>query len=152
MLTRQPLHNRPAYLAGFDKGLFSPTVEERAARYLRDHTEPGDGILVRGLSPGIYALADRHPVTRFPFHKLLLIEAPLSRMIPGLEKRRAEFLRRLHDDPPAYILIGTRDRNPFEPDDSMTGLKKFARFGEWVEEHYQPETRIGHFVVARRNP
>ena len=142
--------SRADYLASFPRGLLSPAVEEDAGRYLAAHTRPGDGILVWGLSPGIYALADRHPVTRYPFHKLLLTDAPLSRLIPGLAARRADLLRRLHADAPAYILIGTQDRNPFEPQDSVQGLRAFADLAAFIKPSYREETRIGRFVVLRR--
>ncbi len=142
--------SRAEYLRRFEAGLFSPATEGEAARYLRANSGPDDRILVWGLSPGIYALADRRPATRFPFHKLLLTDAPLSRMIPGLAERRAELMRGLRDDPPLYILVGTRDRNPFEPDDSFTGMMKFAELARFVEDGYREETKIGRFVVLRR--
>ncbi|MGH7298738.1 MAG: hypothetical protein ACRELB_27605, partial [Polyangiaceae bacterium] len=75
---------RQAYLLAVQQGDYSLSNEEQAASFLRAHTAPGDGILVWGLSPGIYALSDRHPVTRFAFHKILMTDAPLSRMWPGL--------------------------------------------------------------------
>jgi hypothetical protein len=140
--------SRERYLRSFAVDL--PATEERAAAYLRARTQPGDGILVWGLSPGIYALADRHPVTRYPFHKLLMTEAPLSRMIPGLEDRRAELMRRLEADPPAYILVGRNDRNGFEPQDSIEGMLAFAAFFRFVDTRYREETKIGRFVVLRR--
>jgi len=142
--------SRSDYLRSFEVGLLSPRVEEEAAAYLRSHSEPGDGLLIWGLSPGIYALSGRHPVTRYPFHKLLMTEAPLSLLIPGLEERRADFMRRLEADPPAYILVGTRDRNGFEPQDSVTGMMRFERFFRFVDQGYREETRIGRFVVLRR--
>ena len=100
--------------------------EEQAASWLRAHTRPDDGILVWGLSPGVYALADRHPVTRFPFHKILMTDAPLSRMWPGLDERRARFMAGLRRDPPAYVLVGRGDANGFEPLDSFTSMMRFG--------------------------
>jgi len=144
--------SRDAYLASFGHGGFSPAVEEQVAAYLRAHSGPDDGLLVWGLGPGIYALADRHPVTRFPFHKILMTDAPLSRSIPGLAERRADLMRRLRADPPAYILIGTNDRNGFEPETSSASLLQFAPLATFVQDGYEPETRIGRFIVARRKP
>jgi hypothetical protein len=79
-----------------------------------------------------------------------LTDAPLSLRLPGLEKRRADFLRRLHSDPPVYIVIGTRDPNGFEPKDSVTGMMHFPAFAELVRTQYRQETRIGRFLVLRR--
>ena len=53
--------SRDTYLRTIQPGGFSMADEEQAGRWLHDHTAPGDGLLVWGLSPGIYALADRHP-------------------------------------------------------------------------------------------
>ncbi len=142
--------SRDAYLRRIQRGSYSMADEEAAARYVRDHTAPSDGIIVWGLSPGLYALADRHPVTRYPFHKILMTEAPLSLMWPGLEERRADFMARVRKDPPAYVLVGRNDRNGFEPQDSVTSLSRFRELRELLDRDYCPETEIGHFVVLRR--
>jgi hypothetical protein len=137
-------------LSRLQTGGFSSETEEKAARYLREHTAPTDGILVWGLSPGIYALADRHPVTRFPFHKILLTRAPLSLMIPGLSERRAALLQRIAADPPVYVLVARHDRNGFEPEDSFHSLMEFAPLRDLLERDYRPETEIGRFLFLRR--
>jgi hypothetical protein len=142
--------DRAAYLAQLQPRGFSSATEEAAAAYLRGRTSPTDGIFVWGLSPGIYALADRHPTTRHPFHKILFTEAPLSRMIPGLDERRRQLIERLTTDPPSYILLGRGDRNGFEPEDSVTSMMKFPALREILKTRYQPETEIGRFVLARR--
>lgn len=142
---------RDAYLRQIQPGAFSMADEELAAAWLRDHTAPGDGILVWGLSPGIYALADRHPVTRFPFHKILLTDAPLSRMWAGLDKRREAFIDRIERDPPAYILIGQHDQNGFEPQDSYTSLMRFRALRQLLERDYTPDGQLGRFLRAKRN-
>ena len=142
---------RDEYLRRMQRGNYSNVFEEHAAAYVRERTEPGDGILVWGLSPGIYAIADRHPVTRFPFHKILMTEAPLSRMWPGLEGRRSELMDRVRRDPPVYILIGRADANGFEPETSSSSLMRFRALADFVKEGYVVETEIGRFVVYRRS-
>jgi hypothetical protein len=144
--------SRDAYLHEIQQGNYSLSDEEAAARYVRNHTSPSDGVLVWGLSPGLYALADRHPVTRFPFHKILMTDAPLSRMWPGLDDRRADFMARLRADPPAYILVGHADRNGFEPQDSFTSMTRFRELHELIQREYHWETEIGHFVVFHHEP
>lgn len=141
---------RDAYLRQIQPGSFSMADEELAAAWLRDHTAPDDGILVWGLSPGIYALADRHPVTRYPFHKILLTDAPLSRMWPGLDHRREAFLDRLERDLPAYILIGQHDQNGFEPQDSYSSLVRFRGLRDVLQRDYTPDGQLGRFLRARR--
>jgi 4-amino-4-deoxy-L-arabinose transferase-like glycosyltransferase len=143
--------DRESYLRRLQPGGFSSSTEEQAARYLRAHTQAGDGVLVWGLSPGIYALADRHPVTRYPFHKLLMTYAPLSRLIPGLALRREELMTRLERELPPYVLLGRGDRNGFEPQDSVSSMMQFDGLRELLKEKYRPETEIGRFLVLRRN-
>jgi hypothetical protein len=129
---------------------FSPADEEAAASYISTHTQPSDGVLVWALAPGIYALADRHPVTRFPFHRLLLTDARLAHEVPGRDARRAALLDRMRRDPPAYIVLGIRDGNPFEPD-SFTSLLGFRELDQIVQRDYHDETKIGRFVLFARN-
>ena len=142
---------REAYLRSFDPPGYAAT-EEDAARYLRDHSGVDDGVLVWGLSPGIYAMSDRHPATRYVFHKLLVTDAPVSRMWPGVEGRRDRFMEKLRADPPLYVLVGRGDRNGFEPQDSYTTMMRFGELREFVTENYHPETQIGRFLVLRRGP
>jgi hypothetical protein len=142
--------SRDTYLRAIQLGGFSMANEEQAASWLHDHTAPGDGLLVWGLSPGIYALADRHPVTRFPFHKILMTDAPLSRMWPGLDERRARLMEQLHRDPPVYILVGQGDRNGFEPLDSYTSMMRFRDLKLMLQNEYTPDEPLGRFLVFRR--
>ena len=126
-------------------------TEEQAARYVRERTAPGDGLLVWGLSPGLYAPADRHPCTRYPFHKILMTDAPLSRMWPGLEQRREELMNRLRADPPAYVLVGRDDQNGFEPEDSRSSMLRFEPLRALLARDYHLGTEIDRFFVMRRN-
>jgi hypothetical protein len=142
--------DRPTYLRRLQTGAFSMVLEEEAARFVAARSSPGQGILVWGLSPGIYALADRHPVTRFPFHKLLYTDAPLSRMIPGLPERRRELLERLARDPPSWVLVGRGDQNPFEPLDSASSLRRFPELAERLEHDFVLDTALGRFLCYRR--
>jgi len=144
--------SRPAFLATFTRGTVSPAVEDEAAAYLREHTRSTERILVWGLAPGIYALADRAPATKYPFHKILMTDAPLSRLIPGLAERRADYLARLAVDPPTYVLVGRRDENGFEPQDSFTSLAAFPELSHLLHTQYHLETEIGRFVVLRSGP
>ncbi|UCF66304.1 MAG: hypothetical protein JSV80_10945, partial [Acidobacteriota bacterium] len=151
LLYRRGQLSREAYLASFDSGPFSPLAEARIAAYLRENTIPGDGVLVWGLSPGIYALSGRQPVTRYPFHHVLLTDSPLSRRFGTLSERRERFIERLQRDPPAYILVGTNDRNGFEPEDSLTQMLRFPELRSIVQTHYKETTRIGRFVLYARS-
>ena len=130
---------------------FSPAAEREVAAYIAAHSPTGAGILVWALAPGIYALADRHPVTRYPFHRLLLTDAPLAREVPGRDERRAELLAQIAVDPPVFVVLGNHDANPFEPD-SITSLLGFPALATIVERDYHEVMKTGHFVVLERNP
>jgi hypothetical protein len=140
---------RERYLLGFPGGV-SPAVEEQAAEYLRTHSAPSDKLLVWGLGPGIYALADRAPVGRYPFHKLLYTDAPLSRMIGHIDEHRAELMTRLRADKPPYVLVGRGDANGFEPQSSFQSMMAWPELRDLLHDQYAPETEIGRFVVLRR--
>jgi hypothetical protein len=107
-------------------------------------------MLVWATAPGIYALADRAPATRYPFHKILMTDAPLSRLIPGLEARRADFLARLDRDRPAVIVVARNDRNGFEPETSLESLVHWPELIGRVKASYELATEIGNFMVFRR--
>ncbi len=141
---------RPDLLRAFEVVGFSPRVEEELASYLRAHTSPSDSLLIWGLAPGAYALADRRPITRYAFHKILLTEAPLSRSVPGLAGRRKELVETFVREPPAYFVLGQHDENGFEPDDSRVSLLRFPQLADLVRRDYQAETAIGNFMLFRR--
>jgi hypothetical protein len=129
---------------------FSPAAQREVAAYVAAHSQPSEGLLVWALAPGIYALADRHPVTRFPFHRLLLTDARLAHEVPGRDERRAELIARIAVDPPAFVVLGNHDANPFEPD-SVTSLLGFAALSTIVQRDYHEVVRIDRFVVLARN-
>lgn len=143
--------DRSTYLGELDYGGYEPRVIERTAAGIARSTAPGDSLLVWGLAPTLYFLSDREPVTRFPFHHLLLTEEPLSRALPGLEHRRAQFLERLLTDPPEMILVGRRDVSPFEKRDSYAQMVRFERFHDFVRGGYQVAGESARFLVFRRS-
>ena len=141
---------RAEYLATFERGIISPALEEAVAAWVRERVPIGERILIWGLAPAVYPLADRAPATRYPFHKILMTEAPLSRLIPGLDARRAELLARIEHDRPAVIIVGRNDRNGFEPETSLESLVRWPALISLVKADYELATEIGHFMLFRR--
>ena len=133
----------------YTRDAFSPSAQREVAAYVAAHSQPNEGLLVWALAPGIYALADRHPVTRFPFHRLLLTNARLAHEVPGRDARRAELLAKLAVDPPALIVLGNHDANPFEPD-SVMSLLEFRALSTIVQRDYHEVARFERFVVLGR--
>ncbi len=68
------------------------------ARYLAGHTQPGDTIAVLGSEPQIYFLSGRHAATGY------LYVYPLTEPRPGAAVMRAEFIRELETNRPAYVV------------------------------------------------
>ena len=141
---------RDAYLRRLKQGSFEPALEADVARVVAQLSAPGDSLLVWGLGPGIYFLADRHPVTRFPFHHLFLTGERLSVAIGGLEQRQREFIERFDRDPPGVILVGRGDLNAFEKEDSYAQMIKFDSFRRRVQAGYRVEREVGRWLVYRR--
>jgi hypothetical protein len=144
--------DRDAYLSELKYGGYEPRALERTAAGIARSTSSGEPILVWGLAPTLYFLADRPPATRFPFHHLLLTEEPLSRALPGLEARREAFLHRLSRDRPAMILVGRGDRSAFEQRDSYAQMVRFEPFHRIVREQYELAGESSRFLVFRRRP
>lgn len=142
--------SRPAYLATFERGTISPATEEKLAEAIVRMVPEGESILIWGLAPAVYALADRAPATRYPFHKLLMTDAPLSRMIPGLEERRAELLARIDRDRPAVIVVGRDDPNGFEPETSLQSLTRWSALRDRLRDRYTLATEVGRFMIYQR--
>jgi len=142
--------DRALYWRSFDRGSLSFAEHYAVAQYLKLQTDEEDALLVWGLAPGIYYLADRKAATKYVFHHLLLTQAPLSRAFRGLPSRRTAFMERLRRTKPAYILIGLQDPNGFEPLDSYRQMLRFPVFRKYVRAYYEKDRRIGHFLLMRR--
>jgi hypothetical protein len=143
---------RTYHTTSYVQGTYDPRPQAEVASYVTAHTRASDGILVWALAPAIYALSDRHPTTRFPFHRLLLTDSPLALRVPGRDARRAAFLARLAADPPAMIVLGLHDANPFEPQDSIASLVAFRELNALVARDYREVMRNAGFVVLARAP
>ncbi|MCU0223314.1 MAG: hypothetical protein MUF27_04445 [Acidobacteria bacterium] len=142
-----------AYLARFDSnGPFSPAAELAAARVVDDASASRQRLLVWGLSPGIYFHAGRSPATPFAFHNVLLTDSPLAVHFGDLAARRARLIEDLQKDPPGVILVGTRDENGFEREDSYTQMLRFPELRQFVEKRYAEQDPVGRFRVFTLKP
>jgi hypothetical protein len=141
------------YLARFEtRGPFSPATEVAAAALVDKTSASRQRLLVWGLSPGIYFLAERSPATPFAFHNVMLTDSPLSRRFGDLSARRARLIDDLQKDPPGVILVGTRDENGFEPEDSYTQMLRFPELRGFIEKRYAEQDPVGRFRVFALKP
>jgi hypothetical protein len=141
--------SRPRYLREVQRS-YTAVYEEEAARRIRERTLPSERILVWAWHPGLYALADRRPITRYPFHRVLLTNAPLSAATPGLSTRRAELAAELLVEPPRYVVVGHGDRTYFEPQDSSESLADFPALSARLERDYAVDHRVARLTLYRR--
>jgi len=141
--------SRPRYLREVQRS-YAAVYEEEAARRIRERTLPSERILVWAWHPGLYVLADRRPSTRYPFHRILLTNAPLSAATPGLSTRRAELAAELMTDAPRYVVVGHGDRTYFEPQDSNESLADFPALAALLERDYAVDHRVGRLTLYRR--
>jgi hypothetical protein len=75
----------------------------RVAEYIKEHTEPGERILVIGSEPEIYYFSERPACTR------LVITYPLTGPYPYAEQLRNEFVNYFKDCRPRYIVYSLDD-------------------------------------------
>lgn len=142
---RQRIDDRLYYTGDYD-----PSANREAARLLRDHSEPGEPVLVFGFEPTIYVEAGRRPASRYFYN------VP-QRVTWAPPTYRARYLADLAAHPPAAIAIRTNDRFPwvvgndrssFETLDTFPELRAFLDAGYQQVESSQPSFR---YYVRRRS-
>ena len=131
----------------YGKGDFSYRADLTAAQYLAAHSGPDDTVLVWGFEPIINYLADRRSPTRFGFHY------PLTRgaQNPFEAAYRREFMAKLSQEPPLYVLVADFDQSNLQPQSSKELLRLFVELNDFVEKNYRLETVIEHFELWRRS-
>jgi len=133
--------------APFQVGGATADVTRKVAVYVREHSQPGDTVVVWGYDPAINFLADRRSPTRF------VLRYPLTAAGPLRDGWRKEFLRDVADRKPLYVVVVERDSEfyaGFDPVASDVRLREFVAFHEYLLHHYVEETRIERFVIHRR--
>lgn len=130
-------------------------IDQQASRavaeYLREHSSPSDPVVVFGLEPGLYVQADRLPPTRFAYDLPLVAEADAPPFSARRQAWREEFIEDLILRPPLYIVINQNDRNPTEPQDSLSQVRGFEDFQGLLDRSYHLETRLGYYNIFVRN-
>jgi 4-amino-4-deoxy-L-arabinose transferase-like glycosyltransferase len=126
---------------------FDFTAQRELARYIREHTQPGQAVQVLGRAGVFYLYVDRPPGSRY-----LVTSAAFDPHRPDRAVHLARFLADLRRTRPAYIIIRTRDRFPwFGLDDSYHLLMRTPEALAFVRENYEQEV-VGKddFIVLRR--
>lgn len=119
-----------------------------AARYLKEHSAPGDGVFIWGAHALIYFLSDRYPPTRFVSNLgLMAVWTPPA--------WRDELLRDLEKSPPRFIVVASKDHAPnitYHPLDSRDYLKVFPKLNAFITNSYRQVADFDAFTVYEREP
>lgn len=142
------------FLAAYGKwggGDMCPLASQAVADYVKEHSRPADPLLVFGLEPGLYVLADRMPPTRFAYDQPLVTDPRGNSAFASYrETMRSQFMRDLQKKPPLYIVVIENDATGIEPEDSYTQMKAFPALRDLIEKNYVLETKIEDYFIYRR--
>jgi hypothetical protein len=150
-----PAYNIASCLANTDgvvmrEGLAQFIDAESAARYIKEHTDPGEPILILGSEPEIHYLSERPSCTR------LVITYPLIGPYPYSDGLRKEFFRDFEHNRPRYVIYCNDAGSITEwgKDAAMVFLwepsgRFLDRYYDLVKEiTYQQKTKL--FLIYRR--
>jgi len=144
-ITEREYYSRFAFV----NGDFSFLDDMDTADYLRKNTDGNDSVLVFGFEPLIYFLSDRFPPTRFNSDYPLTFEPHMASLKTLREGFRSEFIEDIQNDPPAYIVIVSRDTHPLDKVPSDIQAREFTAFHKIVTDDYVPDITIGDMALYR---
>ncbi len=110
---------------------------QQIGEYIRQHSQPEDGLYVWGWYPGIYVAAERFAPTTYPSEDNMHISGPR-----GLGKRIQNLVNDLQARPPKFIVDAQKMHYPFYTHPNfelwprVPGKKEFvppSMAGEWSE-------------------
>lgn len=121
------------YQADFHRGTYDYLPNADAARYIAAHTQAGDRVLVWAVDPLVNFLADRLAPGRFIYNYPII--SPDIPIAARAEYQRI-FMAELVRNPPAIIAVAVGDTSPITDPDSLTLLREFPAFGQYITDHY----------------
>lgn len=129
-----------AYYGTYGFRLYNSRDEIDAARYIKAHTGPGDGVYIWGSDATVSYLADRPDPVRFTF------AMPLS--MPGQyrEAYRQQAMRQLTANPPTYFIVGIDWQGLAS---GLQSLDDFPAMSAFLARNYHLEKRIGVISLYR---
>ena len=122
-------------------------ANRRTAAWLREHVPPEASVFVWGFEPGLYDLARRRPASRYIYN------LPQRLEWAGSEAARADLLRDLERDPPAAIVVVSRDffRNVTgNQEDSRGALARFPGLRALIDREYERAARFEDLEILER--
>jgi hypothetical protein len=137
-LNRAELDEQLHYVGGYNLDIVRRTAEE-----VRRYATAGDYLYVWGFEPGIYALSEMKPASRYIFN--------VPQRAKGQNERpRASLMRDLAAHPPAVIVTQTRDAMSFvtgNPWNSTDALPDFPAMQQFLSGNYRKVKTIDRFAI-----
>lgn len=133
---------------GFDINQMSVKEVLACARRVEALTAPGDHVFIWAFDPIINFLANRPTVSRF------LYNYPFS-VAWGDPAYEAELLGALTKNPPALIIVGSKDATPHvtgNDADSAMLFQAFTALRNFVEADYGPPETVERYTLYLRKP
>jgi hypothetical protein len=127
-------------------GTYSYLADVQVARYLNEHTTPGDTIYIYGYEALVYWLSQRESASRFFY-----VFPVISTWTPP--QWRAEWVNDLNTKQPRYLLVQANEGAPWITglhEDTAHHAANDADFQRLLAEHYDLETTIEDFTLYRR--
>ena len=129
-------------------------VVARVARFIRDQTEPGEAVYMRGGRMQVYILSGRRSVTRFLYD--FYYGLPPERAYHFKPEKLREIMACLEKERPRWVVITTRGKGKGVFDGAWESLERyFPAFKRYVQANYSLErTWEAHpvsLMVFRRN-
>jgi Glycosyltransferase family 87 len=136
LLYASGVNTKTEYYSRFFRRNYVAANEIEAARYIREHSEDSDTVLVWGNDATIGFLSDRESPTRFVFSMPLTGEVST----PWLKAYRKEYIASLTLRRPRYVVIG----QPHDgSSDKQKDLQDFFELRDFINENYRLDKRIG---------
>lgn len=134
------------YIERFISNDFDPYATREAASYIQKSTHSGEKVLLWGFDAYVYFLSDRPAFSRFGYDYPMVSAGPEYR-----EKAREEFLRDLHKNLPAVIVIQKGDKNNLMHIPSDQSFLEFSDFRKVVYDNFYMAYQNKNFEVWRQN-
>lgn len=130
----------------YDRGDYSMKANLEVSDYIKDNSDPEDGIFVWGFEPSVYFLSERGCASRFIFNYPLYGEFEWQQL-------KVEFLEEMSNKMPQYVLIVKNDIKrgvTGKTEDSFAAFLAFDEFHHFVQKEYEYDTTIEDFVIFKR--
>jgi hypothetical protein len=141
--TREAMDAELSYVADY-----SLSADRAVAREVRARTRRDDKLFVWGFEPAIYWLSGREPSSRFIYN--VAQRSPWQ-----ADYARRELLSDLRKNPPALVVVQSRDVFPSvtgDALDSRDSLPGFPELQQLIESRYELAKRVEDFDLYTRKP